>query len=171
MWLNSGCCPRPVEFSSNEQTGFSLIEIILVIVLIGAWAAIVAPRVPVATVQEDGFFTQVIAAVRYAQKVAVSSGCAVQITTTAADIVILQEDAPCPSATFNTAVLNPGTGEPFSTTHPRGLNRPDGVSFNVATVTFDRIGRSATGQADIMVSGSTVRTIRVEGETGFVHEI
>ena len=149
----------------GRDEGFSLIELILVVVLVGVLAVVVTPRVPVRAIEEDAFFTEVIAAVRYAQKLAMASGCEVRVSTVPTDIIIEQENSPCPSAAFNTVVLNPGTGAPW------GASRPGSISLSTTVVTFDKLGRSTGGATNISVTGSGVRTIRVEGETGFVHEL
>jgi MSHA pilin protein MshC len=63
--------------------GFSLIELLACIVIIGVLAAVAGPRfVDYQPFQERGYLNEVAAAMRDAQRVAVASGCDVRFTVT-----------------------------------------------------------------------------------------
>ncbi|WP_417791787.1 prepilin-type N-terminal cleavage/methylation domain-containing protein [Stutzerimonas xanthomarina] len=63
------------------QRGFTIVELILVIVIIGILAAVVGPRFfDNRDFDERFYFEEVLSAVRYAQKLAVASGCYIQVS-------------------------------------------------------------------------------------------
>jgi len=63
------------------QRGLTIVELVMTIVIMGILAAVVGPRFfERKDYGERLFFEETIAAVRYAQKFAIASGCAVQIS-------------------------------------------------------------------------------------------
>ncbi|MGE6527839.1 pilus assembly FimT family protein [Pseudomonas sp. NPDC077382] len=63
------------------QRGFTIVELVMTIVIMGILAAVVGPRFfDIKVYDERLFFEETIAAVRYAQKFAIASGCAVQVS-------------------------------------------------------------------------------------------
>ncbi|EWC42765.1 pilus assembly FimT family protein [Stutzerimonas stutzeri] len=67
-----------------EQRGFTIVELIMVIVIIGILAAVVGPRFfSKSNFDERFYFEEVLSSVRYAQKLAVASGCYIQVQVSA----------------------------------------------------------------------------------------
>ena len=65
---------------NSRSRGFTLIELVVVIVILGILAAVAAPRFfDDRTFLERGYFEELAAALRYAQKLAVASGCPVRM--------------------------------------------------------------------------------------------
>ena len=61
------------------QRGFTMVELIMVIVILGILAAVVGPRFFDRRVFDERlYFEQSLTAVRYAQKLALSSGCPIR---------------------------------------------------------------------------------------------
>ena len=156
--MNYGIQPRRV------YAGATLMELILVLILAGIISVFVAPRLNQAPIAEGGFFSELLVAARYARSVAIASGCEIQLNTTSSTYALTQRSG-CVTGPFSVNVLNPGSGKAFSG------SPPSGVSLNTVSVIFDAIGRSTSGQVEITVAGSQSRTIRIEGETGFAHEV
>jgi MSHA pilin protein MshC len=135
--------------------GFTLVELVVVLVLMGVLGAYIAPRFSIAGLQQAGYTQQALAALRYAQKAAVAGNCAVSFTLNSTSQCTVTKTG-CGGA----AVLNPGSGQ-ANWCH-------QGVATAVAggPVSFDSIGR-VTADVTLTLSGQTVT---VHANTGFVEE-
>ena len=143
----------------RQSTGFTLVELVVVILLLGILSAFAIPRF----FNLDGYKTraaydEVVGAVRYAQKLAVASGCPAQVVLTASTYAIQQRkggESGCPSGDY----------VDISTAHPVSTGNFSPVALTPAkTFTFDAIGRSSTG-ATIKVGNLS---FSVFAETGYV---
>lgn len=132
------------------QRGFTLVELITVMLIVGIIAVVAVPRFFDADVfQSRGTADQLMAALRYGQKVAVAQHRDVNVNISAAG------NSHCDAALT-------------------GGNVGCVISDNVAvvpalpqTVTFDALGRRTAGPGAFTVGSST--TITIEAETGYVH--
>jgi MSHA pilin protein MshC len=147
--------------SFDNQRGFTLIELIMVMVIVGIMAIFVAPRFFDANVfQARGFSDQVQATLRYAQKEAIAQHrlvCAA-LAATSLSLTIANTSA---AVTCTPSLLLPAGGS--SITAPSGVT----MTYTSANFTFDALGRTAAAQT-ISISGAT-NSIIVEAETGYVH--
>ncbi len=141
-----------------------MVELILVMVIAGTLAAVAVPRMVGRTgFDTRGFADQLAATVRFAQKLAISQRRDVFVHLTSNDATL------CYSAVMPCATLAPGPGgeKPYTVNAPNGVT----VASPVAVLTFDRGGRpNIAAQLAIQVTGSGTHTIRVEQETGYVHD-
>jgi len=142
---------------------------VLVLVILGILSAVAAPRFfSRSGFHELFFFQDSLAALRYAQKLAVASGCEVQVTFTASDYALAQRVS-CQTGAFSQAVPNPGTGEATYTNQaPSGT----ALASSVNPIIFDVLGRAL--DASLLVADAAVtvgaQSIDVVGETGFVFD-
>ncbi|MEW6445643.1 MAG: pilus assembly FimT family protein [Pseudomonadota bacterium] len=132
--------------------GFTMIELVLVMVLIGILSIFIIPRFNDQPFAAYGFQQEAIAAARYAQKLAVSGNTPVTIDFTAVGFALSRGGTP---------VTNPATGQAFVGIAPTGV-----IVAPALSVTFDGLGRpSASGVLSI-----GTRSLTIEAETGYVHD-
>lgn len=149
------------------ERGFTLIELIVVILLISILAAFMLPRLNLTTFRETGFVQQSTAALRYGQKQAIGSGCLVNVFITAADCTLEWTGLPaglgCPAGGTN--IINPAT----SLDNFCDSSTPESTADLPTTIQFDNIGRPTAIAGDLTLALGS-RTITIEAETGFTHE-
>lgn len=142
--------------------GFTMVELVLVMVLAGILAAVAVPRMVGRTgFDTRGFADHLTATVRFAQKLAVAQRRDVFVRLTANDATLCY-DAAC-------AVPAPGPGgeKPYTVNAPNGV----AIASPLATLAFDAGGRpNLVAQLDIQVNGTGTHHVRVERETGYVHD-
>ena len=139
--------------------GFTMVELILVIVVAGILAAVVGPRFFDRQVFDQRlFYEESLAAVRYGQKLALASGCFVQVNLSAAGYQ-LNRAANCNSGAFNAAVLKPDGEVGYA-----NLQVPAGVVISSTgfPVVFDSLGRPAAA-ASANVGNFTISVAAVTG--------
>lgn len=144
--LNGNCRNVALPY----QCGFTLVELVMTMIIVGILAIAVAPRfIDINVFQSRGAADQVKAALRYGQKVAIAQHRNVNVTISAA------ASSGCGAAL---AAGNVSCVISNSVTVAPALPR---------TVTFDALGRPVPNAADSVTVGTT--TITVEAETGYVH--
>ncbi len=156
--------------------GFSLVELVAVMVIVGVLSAIALPRfADTEPFAARGFYDEAAAAARYAQGLAIASGCATGVEFSAAAgtyRVLRYGGADCNDiGAATTPVTRPGSTDPFVGTAPAGVTIDADLSFH-----FDRIGRPRNGAgvpiddpAALMV-GIGGRDLRIAPATGMVGE-
>ncbi len=128
--------------------GFSLIELIVVIVLMAVLVGVAVPRFfGKADFEAPAFAQELASAARYAQKLAVVSGCPVDFAVSITGYALFQPQPATPACTgaMTLAVKHPGTGEAFAAAVPTGI-----ALGGAATVRFSAAGIPNAG-ADFTV--------------------
>lgn len=144
-----------------RQLGFTMVELIMVMVIVGILATVAVPRFfSRNTFDSRGFYDQVIATLRYAQKAAIAQHRFVCVVFPANNSVTLRY------GTANTCI--DGTlASPSGTPYPLTSNQASFSGGAPAPFNFNALGRpSASGV--IAVNGYAT-SITVEAETGYVH--
>ncbi len=143
-----------------QQRGFTLVELVMTMIIVGILGAVVAPRFFDSNVfQSRGFADQVQAALRYAQKVAIAQRRFVCSTFTASSLTL-------------TVGATAACGTPLVSLDGAAstvITAPAGIVFTAvpAAFNFNALGAPSVGQV-ISITGAT-NTIAIEAETGYVH--
>ena len=117
-----------MELRGRSKNGFTLIELVAIIVLLSILSVAALSRLGgLGDFEKRGYFEDVVNALRYAQKLAVATGCNVQVTITASSYRLRQGDS-CTSTTYNRNVLNPAN----RSVAYESLTPPDGLSISPA---------------------------------------
>lgn len=148
----------------RNQRGFTIVELIACIVIVAILGAIAAPNFSGSqTFVARGYADEIAASLRYARRIAIASGCSVQVTIDAAGYRGRQRR---PVRTCNAAggVWNQNVVRADRTAltgvSPAGVNvAPD------TTIEFQKEGNLAGGSVNIQVGA---RVITVVGATGEV---
>jgi len=157
----------------RSAAGWTLIELVVVLIIAGILAVLAGPRFfATSPFAARGFAGEARAAIAYAHKLAVASGCDVRVHFDAGGYSLGRwaDCVPADHAGTTTPVDRPGGG-PFSAAPPSG------VGVSALEFYFDRIGRprrADSGAAPItdpaeltLMVGDSI--IRIEPETGYVH--
>lgn len=128
-------------------------------VLLGILSVFALPRFfDLGAYKERGFFDETVAAVRYAQKLAVARGCPVRVSFSSHSYSLHQPQPDCGSSSF----------APLSSAYPVSSNAESSidlsVSPSVSNVTFDALGRASRNMT--VTVGS--RSFDIVQETGLV---
>ena len=134
--------------------GFTLTELVLILVLIGIMAAFAAPRLNIQGFERQSFARELTLALRHAQRVAIASGCAVEVTIQPGGFsVIWAGGNGCPTGDLP----HPSRGGAFTGS--------GSISGGTGTISFDGLGRTISGAAIAVTDGPT---IIVEAGSGYV---
>jgi MSHA pilin protein MshC len=125
------------------QKAFSLVELVTVVVLLAILAVAAFSRMSgFGSFEQKAFFDDVVSAMRYAQKLAISTGCSVQVAITSGSYALKQGDT-CTSSSYTRNVLHPAK----RTAAYQNSSPPDGVSISPAATLVFTPQQQVTGLA------------------------
>ena len=165
------------------QRGFTLIELIMVIVILGVLAVFAAPRL---FNNQDfygkGFHDETLAYLRYAQKTAIAQRRTVCVTFGANSLTLAAALNPPTAAATNADCATPAPSfrGPKGETPP-SLTAKGSVTYTAPTpsalnVNFDGLGQPTSSTGVVLLAARTLQVsgapkpIVVEAATGYVHE-
>ena len=147
----------------SQLRGFTLVELIMVLVVIGVLAAAALPRFWDRQVFDSrGFYDQTLSVLRYAQKSAIAQRRTVCADFTSTTVTLTIATA-AGSSVCGSNLVSPNGASPFIVTAKTG------VSF-VAVPTnfqFNPLGQATIGQTVLVTNASG--NIIIEQDTGYVH--
>ena len=151
--------------NQKQSSGFSLFEFIVVIVLLSILSVFALGGL----FDQDefaarGFFDDTVNAVRFAQKLAISTGCEVRVATSASGYQLLQSST-CTASDFANPVVNPWNRG----TNYQNFDIPSGFSLSPTTaVTFNHSGIPGNDETFTLTDGATSYSFNLSGQTGLV---
>ena len=157
-----------IVVNKSHNSGFSLIELLTVVILLGILGVVALGRFgDDDVIAARGFFDDTVTAVRFAHKLAVSSGCDVRVVTTVSGYA-LRQSSTCTAGDFANPVANPASrGNAY-----QNNAIPDGYSLTAGTITFDARGERVEATSTFVLSnGSTSYSFTVHSGTGLVEVI
>lgn len=161
---------RSMHLILKLPAGFTLVELIIVMVIIGIISVVAIPRFfERSNFEARGFYDAAQAALRYAQKQAIAQRrpVAVGVDTASATITLCYNNPPpCVVAGANPPVLHPASFVNYVVAPPNtGYVM---ASSNPSYVFLGSGQLNVGGTIDIAADGTT-RTICLEAVTGYVH--
>ena len=159
----------------SVQNGFTLTELVVVILIAGILSAIIYNRIDITSFKTEGSTDEVRSTVRYAHKLAVAQRRNVCVSVVAGSVSLRYFDSS--TGTCTTAVSKPPGVAAFTTSTLSGatlsefffdpLGRPT-LTSSCVLVSGTYVCTPATSTITLTVTGGT-RPVTIEAQTGFVH--
>jgi MSHA pilin protein MshC len=157
---------RRAALCVGREGGYTIIELVLVMVIIAILGAFAGPRFfDNAPFDERAYLDELAGSLRYAQKVAVASGCRVRADIAAGSYSLSQQSPQAghcdpADASFPLPVLL-STGEVMSGSAPAGV-----VTAPAVTLVYDALGRTNLATNQTVTVGT--RALLIQAESGLV---
>ena len=157
-----------------RQRGFTLVELVAVMVVTGVLAALAAPRFFDRNIFESrGFYDQVISTLRYAQEAAIAQNRFVCVAFSTNSVTLTYDPVP-PSIAHTTmtacpggsALADPGGQSSYTVSNSNASFSP---TPSPAAFYFDALGRLSLSTQQAIRIANVTNPIYVEAETGYVH--
>jgi MSHA pilin protein MshC len=156
------------SLQAKNAQGFTLIELIAIVVLLSVLGVVAMGRLgSLGGFEQRALFDEVVGAVQYARKLAISTGCNVQVQLTGSGYNLHQGASGCTDASYTRNVLDPASrGSAYEK-----INDPNISIATAATFVFTSDSRVTSvagnqlGNQTFTVNG---RSFTVYGLTGLV---
>lgn len=146
-----------ISFFQQRHGGFTLVELVTTIVIVGILGAVALPQLfENQTFSERGYMDEIASATRYAQKIAVASGCEASVQISSATYSVSQRNSlvncNAAAAPWTTQVRRPdGT--------VAGGSAPAGVTSAPATTVVFRADGKVSANPPVILVGPFTMTI------------
>lgn len=182
--LATVCKSQSPAVAASRQRGFTLVELVMVLVILGVLAVFALPRMLGSSdTAARGLHDSTLSYLRYAQKTAIAQRrtVCVSFTNTAVSLRIANAEASYNCASPSGVVLNGADGKPLASV--------SGAAYTAATVngigclappaafSFDGLGQPVNSSSGVALDaaqcikvGNAANAITVEAATGYVHE-
>jgi prepilin-type N-terminal cleavage/methylation domain-containing protein len=162
----------PPSAGKTAQFGFSMIELIMTIVIIGILSASARALLSTETFDQRYLVDDTLMALRYAQQFAVTQGCSVQFNIDNSGFR-LKQDSNCTNTTaaaYNTDITRPNSTDLY-----------ENLEMNDTTVTATNLvfypqgwacaqDGSSSATTSIIFSGAYSKTLKVDCGSGYSYE-
>ncbi|MDH5371297.1 MAG: prepilin-type N-terminal cleavage/methylation domain-containing protein [Gammaproteobacteria bacterium] len=144
-----------------KNSGFTLVELIVVILIIGILSISIAPRFFGVTSYENRQVTdELLSALRYSQQMAMNRGGDIHLVLTANNFTVQLSDG--------TDLRSPDGRIPYTKTFPNNINATaETIRYNGLGQPVSAANVPLTANTAININGSPVITI--EANTGYAH--
>ena len=153
------CIRNHNQYYSKAISGFTLVELIVVILIVGILSVSVAPRFfGVASYEDRRAADELRSAIRHTQQMAMNRGGDIQLVLTANNFTV-QRSTTIPA---ERDLRSPDGVIPYVKTFPANVN-VTWLPPIPSTITYDRLGRPNSGYTITLGS----QTVTIEDETGY----
>jgi len=150
----------------RRRGGYTIVELVLVIVILAILGVLAGPRFfDNAAIDERAYADELAGTLRYAQKVAVASGCRVRAEIAAGSYALTQQSPQAghcnPTDTSFPVTVRLSTGEPMSGSAPGGVIAAPAITF-----VYDALGRTNLAINQTIMVGA--RSLTIQANSGLV---
>lgn len=158
--------PPRLKEAGRHNGGYTIVEVLLVIVILAILGTVAGPRFfDNDAFDERAYFDELVSALRYAQKIAVASGCPVRVAVGVSTYALAQQavsSGHCDPTDSSFAVpVRLSTGEIMSATAPNGITTVPTVTF-----VYNALGQTNLGANQALSVGA--RTLTIQSDSGLV---